>query len=138
MVEADAYAIRLGLGLVKGIGEEVAERLDGELDRGPYRSLEDVVARTGLSEEEVIEQFIRAGGLDPLGRPRRELLWQLREVAGLDQGPGIGGRAARDPVAGRPLGLRLPATPAPDLPPPSELERLGGRRRSCRSMHGTR
>ena len=26
---------------------------------------------------------------------------------------------------GDPLGLRLPATPAPDLPPPTELERLG-------------
>jgi len=59
-----------------------------------------------------------------LGRPRRELLWQLREVAGSAR-PGIGGRAARDPAAGRPLGLRLPATAAPDLPPPSELERLG-------------
>ena len=123
VVEADAYGIRLGLGLVKGIGEEVAERLDAELDRGPYQSLEDVVARTGLSEE-VIERLIRAGGLDSLGRPRRELLWQVREVAGSAR-PGIGGRAARDPVAGRPLGLRLPATPAPDLPPPTELERLG-------------
>ena len=121
--EAEAYGIRLGLGLVKGIGEEVAERLDAELDRGPYRSLEDVVARTGLSEE-VIERLIRAGGLDSLDRPRRELLWQLREVAGSAR-PGIGGRAAREPVAGRPLGLRLPATAAPDLPPPSELERLG-------------
>ena len=121
--EADAYAIRLGLHLVKGIGEEVAERLDAELGRDPYRSLEDVVARTGLSEE-VIERLIRAGGLDSLGRPRRELLWQLREVAGSAR-PGIGGRAARETVAGRPLGLRLPATPAPDLPPPSELERLG-------------
>ncbi len=123
VVEADAYAIRLGLGLIKGIGEEVAARLDAELDRGPYRSLEDVVARTGLSEE-VIERLIRVGGLDSLGRPRRELLWQLREVAGSAR-PGIGGRAARDPVAGRPLGMRLPASPAPDLPPPSELERLG-------------
>ena len=83
--EADAYGVRLGLGLVKGIGEEVAERLDAELDRGPYRSLEDVVARTELSEE-VIERLIRAGALDSLGRPRRELLWQLREVAGATKG----------------------------------------------------
>ncbi len=116
--EADAYGVRLGLGLVKGIGEEVAERLDTELDRGPYRSLEDVVARTGLSEE-VIERLIRAGGLDSLDRPRRELLWQLREVAGSTRGDG------RDKVAGRPIGLRLPATPAPELPPPTDLERLG-------------
>ena len=77
---ATGYAIRLGLHLVKGIGEEQAERLDAELDRGPYASLADVVARTGLSEE-VVERLIRAGALDSLGRPRRELLWQLREVA---------------------------------------------------------
>jgi len=115
---ADAYGVRLGLGLVKGIGEEVADHLDRELDRGPYHSLEDVVARTGLSEE-VLERLIRAGALDSLGRPRRELLWQLREVAGSTRGD------ARDKVAGRPIGLRLPATPAPDLPPPTDLERLG-------------
>jgi error-prone DNA polymerase len=121
--EADAYGVRLGLGLVRGIGEEAADHLDAELDRGPYRSLEDVVARTGLSEE-VIERLIRAGALDSLGRPRRELLWQLREVAGSTR-PGMGGRAARDTVAGRPISLRLPATPAPELPPPTELERLG-------------
>jgi error-prone DNA polymerase len=121
--EAEAYGVRLGLGLVKGIGEEVAEHLDAELERGLYRSLEDVVARTGLSEE-VIERLIRAGALDSLERPRRELLWQLREVAGSTR-PGMGGRAARDRVAGRPIGLRLPATPAPALPPPTELERLG-------------
>lgn len=116
--EADAYGVRLGLSLVKGIGEEVEEHLDTELDRGPYRSLEEVVARTGLSEE-VLERLIRAGALDSLGRPRRELLWQLREVAGSTRGD------ARDKVAGRPIGLRLPATPAPDLPPPTDLERLG-------------
>jgi error-prone DNA polymerase len=77
---APGYGVRLGLHLVRGIGEEHAERLDGELERGPYRSLADVVARTGLAEEPV-ERLIRAGALDSLGRPRRELLWQLREVA---------------------------------------------------------
>ncbi len=121
--EADAYGIRLGLGLVKGIGEELAAHLDAELERGPYRSLEDVVARTGLSEE-VIERLIRAGALDFLERPRRELLWQLSEVAASSR-PGMSGRVARDPAAGRPLGLRLPATPAPELPPLTDLERLG-------------
>src|SRR3990172_5247957 len=50
----------------------------------------------------------------------RELLWQLREVAGAAKGRPIAG-----PAASRPLDLRLPATAAPDLPPPSELERLG-------------
>jgi error-prone DNA polymerase len=114
------WGVRLGLHLVKGIGEERAAHLDAERARGPYASLADVVDRTGLPEE-VVERLIRAGALDSLGRPRRELLWQLRETARPAKGaPKGGGR-----VAGRPLDLRLPATPAPELPPLSELERLG-------------
>jgi error-prone DNA polymerase len=148
--DATGYGIRLGLALVKGIGEEHAERLDSELARGSYRSLANVVSRTELPEE-VIERLIRAGALDSLGRPRRELLWQLREVMGAtrgrmvtrgrptDGGPEpLGGRAngrkARSTgrasarfgrAAGRPMDLRLPPTPAPELPALTERERLG-------------
>jgi error-prone DNA polymerase len=110
------YGIRLGLALVKGIGEEHAGRLDEELARGPYRSLADVVDRTGLPEE-TIERLIRAGALDSLRRPRRELLWQLREVMGATRAPA--------PRAAAQMDLRLPPTPAPDLPPLTERERLG-------------
>ncbi len=114
------WGVRLGLHLVKGIGGDHAAHLDAERARGPYASLADVVDRTGLPEE-VVERLIRAGALDSLGRPRRELLWQLRETARPAKGaPRGGGR-----VAGRPLDLRLPATPAPELSPLSELERLG-------------
>jgi error-prone DNA polymerase len=71
--------------------------------------------------------------MDSLGRPRRELLWQLREVAGSARGRVDGkalrslGRAAgkRGAAAGRPLDLRLPATDAPALPPITESERIG-------------
>jgi error-prone DNA polymerase len=118
---AVGYGVRLGLGLVKGIGEEHEELLDAELARGRYRSLADVVERTTLSEE-VIERLIRVGALDSLGRPRRELLWQLREVAGATKGRAAIRVAKR--AAGRPMDLRLPATPAPPLPSLSETERL--------------
>ena len=126
------WGVRLGLHLVKGIGEQHEALLDAELARGPYRSLADVVERTGLPEE-VLERLIRTGGLDSLGRPRRELLWQLREVAGASRGRVDGqalralGRAAgkRGAAAGRPLDLRLPATEAPELPPLTESERIG-------------
>jgi error-prone DNA polymerase len=86
-----------------------------------------VVERTGLPEE-TIERLTRTGALDSLGRPRRELLWQLREVAGATRGrmdgrtTRIGGRS---PAAGRPMDLHLPATEAPELPPITESERLG-------------
>jgi len=119
---ATGWGVRLGLGLVKGIGTEHAERLDAELARGPYRDLADVVERTGLPEE-AIERLIRVGALDSLGRPRREILWQLREVAGATKGKALARVALR--AAGRPVDLRLPATDAPRLPGLSETERLG-------------
>jgi DNA polymerase III alpha subunit len=129
---AVGWGVRLGLHLVKGIGEQHEELLDAELERGPYASLADVVERTGLPEE-VIERLIRTGALDSLGGPRRELLWQLREVAGSSRGRVDGkslrglGRAGgkRSAAAGRPLDLRLPATEAPQLPTISETERVG-------------
>ncbi len=130
--DAVGWGVRLGLHLVKGIGEQHQELLDRELARGPYASLADVVERTGLPEE-TIERLIRTGALDSLGRPRRELLWQLREVAGASRGrvdgktvrggARAGGR--RSAAAGRPMDLRLPATDAPDLPAITEPERVG-------------
>ena len=122
------HGVRLGLSLVKGIGEEHEAHLDAELVRGSYRSLPEVVERTGFSEE-VVERLIRAGALDSLGRPRRELLWQLREVAGAAKGrvdghATAGSRAGRR-AAGRPTDLRLPPTAVPNLPSITETERLG-------------
>jgi len=120
------------LHLVKGIGEQHQALLDAELGRGPYRSLVDVVERTDLPEE-VLERLIRSGAMDSLGRPRRELLWQLREVAGASRGRMDGrtvralGRAAgkRGAATGRPMDLRLPATEVPALPAITESERIG-------------
>jgi len=115
---AVGWGVRLGMRLVKGIGEEHEQLLDAELIRGPYTSLADVVERTGLPEE-TLERLIRVGALDSLERPRRELLWQLREVAGSVR-KSIPGR-----VAGRPIDLRLPPTDAPTLPAITESERIG-------------
>jgi error-prone DNA polymerase len=122
---AQGYGIRLGLHLVRGIGETEGEALDAErANGGPFRSLTDLVARTELPEE-VVERLIRAGATDSLGQPRREALWQLREVAGATRGRSDGRSVGSRKAQGRPLDLRLPPTPAPPLPPPSELERLG-------------
>ena len=130
------WGVRLGLHLVKGIGEQHEALLDAERARGPYRSLVDVVERTDLPEE-VLERLIRSGAMDSLGRPRRELLWQLREVAGASRGRMDGrtvralGRAAgkRGAAAGRPMDLRLPPTDVPDL---SRDHRVGAARRCVR------
>jgi error-prone DNA polymerase len=122
---AQGYGIRLGLQLVKGIGEAEGEALDAELARGgQYTSLADLVTRTELPEE-IVARLIRAGALDSLGEPRRKLLWQLREVAGAARGRYDGRSVGSKKAQGHSLDLRLPPTDAPDLPPPSELERLG-------------
>jgi error-prone DNA polymerase len=118
---AAGFAIRLGLHLVKGIGEEHEDLLDREFGAGPYRSLPDVVERTGLPEE-TIERMIRAGALDSLAEPRRRLLWQLREVMGTAQRQGRGARVVRR--ATRQMPMHLPATDAPELALPTDLERL--------------
>ena len=122
---ATGWGVRLGLGLASGIGPEQADLLDRELARGPYRNLADVVERTGLPEA-TIERLIRAGALDSLERPRRELLWQLREVAGAGRrrGAGRGAGRASGRSDGGPIDLRLPATGVPALPPLTEPERL--------------
>ncbi len=129
---AIGWGVRLGLHLVKGIGEQHQALLDRELAKGPYVSLADVVERTGLPEE-TIERLVRTGALDSFGRPRRELLWQLREVAGASRGRAGGrtirgggrARGKRSAAAGRPIDLRLPATDAPALPAITESERVG-------------
>ena len=119
------WGVRLGLHLVKGIGEEHAARLDAERRARPVPSLADVVARTGLPEE-VLERLIRAGRARFAGSAaaRAPLAAARGGPARQAATAGGGGR-----VAGRPLDLRLPATPAPDLPPPTRAGAAGRRLR---------
>jgi error-prone DNA polymerase len=71
------FVIRLGLRQVKGIDERAREILEREREHGPYTSVRDFVARTGLGEQ-VVERLISIGAFDWTDMPRRELLWQLR------------------------------------------------------------
>ena len=120
------WGVRLGLHLVKGIGEQ------HEAPPGRGAGARPVPRRSPTSwsgpgsPEEVLERLIRTGALDSLGRPRRELLWQLREVAApVRQGGAAGGAGSgpRSPGGRWTCGCRRPT--APDLPPLTELERLG-------------
>ena len=82
-----------------------------------------------------------SAALDSLGRPRRELLWQLREVAGATRAVEAGDRAGRSagPPA-RPMDLRLPATDGPADLPRDHRDRSGSAMptRSSGSMPGAR
>jgi error-prone DNA polymerase len=69
--------IRLGLTMVRGLGEELAQAIVAERNaRGLYQSLPDLLRRTGLPST-VAENLIVVGALVEFGLSRRDLLWQL-------------------------------------------------------------
>jgi error-prone DNA polymerase len=69
--------VLLGLMMVRGLGEEMAEAIVAERDaNGAYRSLADLLRRTGLPYA-VAENLIAVGALSEFGLSRRDLLWQL-------------------------------------------------------------
>ncbi|MET0853975.1 MAG: OB-fold nucleic acid binding domain-containing protein, partial [Microterricola sp.] len=76
-----AYAVRLGLADVSGIGEALAERIVAErVASGPYRSMADVSRRVGLDTVQ-LEALAAAGAFSGLGLERREALWSAGDAA---------------------------------------------------------
>ena len=93
--------ILLGLTTVRGLGTWVAETIVAEREaNGPYRSLGDLLRRTGLSRA-TAEHLISVGAMADLGLNRRELLWQLGLL--IPAGQGARGK-------GRQLALPLPVS----------------------------
>jgi error-prone DNA polymerase len=78
-------AIRLGLSSIHGFGPEQIQLLEQERWRGPYKSLTDLVKRTGLDRQH-IEALVLAGALDYMGE-RRQLLWDSAEAYRLARRP---------------------------------------------------
>ena len=103
--ERDAPVVRLGLGDVRGLGDELAERVAAG---APWASLEDLVRRAGCRQNH-LEALAAAGALDELTPSRRAALWQ----AG----------AAAQATPERLPGIVTGAT-APQLVPASDLERV--------------
>ncbi len=99
--------VRLGLGAVRGIGTELAERLVADREaRGMFASMVDLTARVQLSVSQA-EALATAGAFDCFGMSRREALWVAGAAAGQrpDRLPGVG-----------------VATQTPALPGMSEIE----------------
>ena len=84
---AEGRDLRVGLGFVRGWGEEIAERVVEERERvGPFRSLGDLLRRTPAAlRRPAIENLIWVGGCDGWGLGRRELLWQTGLWLGPDE-----------------------------------------------------
>ncbi len=76
-----AFAVRLGLDAVTGIGTSLAERIVAEREAsGDYRDMSDLVRRTLLTTGQ-LEALAAAGAFDCLGLSRREALWNAGNAA---------------------------------------------------------
>ncbi|MBW8763052.1 MAG: error-prone DNA polymerase [Microbacterium sp.] len=69
------FAVRLGLSGVRGIGQQLAERIVAEREaNGLYRDLGDLVRRTDATAAQ-LESLATAGAFGCLGLQRREAIW---------------------------------------------------------------
>lgn len=70
-------ALRLGLRLIKGLGQETGLRIEHARRELPFSSLEDLSRRARLKKNEV-EALAEAGALEKLEVGRRQALWKAR------------------------------------------------------------
>jgi error-prone DNA polymerase len=91
------WAVRLGLGYVRSLGDEPAERI---AEGRPYGSMADLVRRTGVNEGQV-EALATAGAFGSLGLERRAALWAAGAVA----------QARADRLPGAVVGAEAPRLP---------------------------
>jgi error-prone DNA polymerase len=120
---AGGAAVRLGLSYVRGVGDELASRLAAGQ---PYRDMEDVVRRSGLSVAQA-EALATSGAFGCFGLSRRSALWGAGAVAAAGSGAaGAGsiGGPSRASVAARPTRLAGLVTGAdsPTLPDMAPIE----------------
>lgn len=76
-----AFAVRLGLASVTGVGQPLAKRIVAARDaEGPFRDLRDLVRRTGATGAQV-EALATAGAFESMGVSRREGIWLAGDAA---------------------------------------------------------
>ncbi len=109
-------AVRVGLGYVKGLGEEPAVALVAEREEnGGFGSVADLARRAPL-DRPALEALVASGACDSFGWPRRQLLWRL----GLTPRPTSAARGAT-----RQLALPLePTSETPELAEQTPWERM--------------
>jgi len=80
---AASRALRLGLRVVKGMGEESAQRIMQARGEGPFRDTKDLAVRAEIHRVQM-DALAEAGALSSLTEERRNAMWLVREP---DQGP---------------------------------------------------
>jgi error-prone DNA polymerase len=76
------HAMRIGFNYVRDLGEEGRKAIVAERQtHGPYRSFDDFLGRLrgGPIGPRAVRNLVMVGAFDPLGQPRRELLWGWQE-----------------------------------------------------------
>jgi error-prone DNA polymerase len=76
-------ALRLGLRLVKGLNQQVGERIEAARGEG-YQSLSDLARRARVPRHE-LARLALAGALGSLTGGRREALWELQALGPLEE-----------------------------------------------------
>lgn len=75
------FAVRLGLAGIRGIGQDLAERIVAAREQGGlFRDLHDLVRRTDATAAQ-LESLATAGAFDCLGLSRREAIWTAGAAA---------------------------------------------------------
>ena len=105
-------AVRLGLRMVRGLGDAAARIVHEREMGGGFAGLADLISRTNLRPEQMAT-LARAGALDAFDVPEREMLWQIGTLA-----------RPRTTVAGEQLPLPLDPASAPALPVPDRIDRV--------------
>jgi error-prone DNA polymerase len=77
----NACAVRLGFRQIKGFKEDDGHRVMAAREKGPFRSVRDLWARTGLATLG-LEKLADADAFAGLGLSRREALWEIRALGG--------------------------------------------------------
>jgi error-prone DNA polymerase len=78
--EKDAFAVRLGLRCVKGLGETDGARIAAARNAAPFASLADFTRRTGL-DAGALQVLAEAGAFDGLQANRRTAFWEAKALA---------------------------------------------------------
>ena len=75
------YAVRLGLRMVKGLGNEPGAELVARRGGTPYGSVEEIWRRAGIPAS-MLERLAEADAFSGIGLDRRQALWAVRGLAG--------------------------------------------------------
>ena len=84
--DAPPPTLRLGLRFVHGLGSRARDRLRSAREAGPFRTVEEVVERSGLGAAE-LRVLAEAGAFESLWPGRRDALWEVLRQSRGDAGP---------------------------------------------------